>query len=370
LDTELSEKLRVRIIKNTLLGCVAYAIVVTVGVVNVMLGMSQYGYKPVLAFLVLISLLNISYIVVTKRRKCIDKSYAQKMLFVQLSTWLLFFLIALFIVEELRPMLLMSSIMAITFVFTYQKFLTSIITSFIIATSYLVISYVGIYYFQQSGQFTFDLLLVCCYLPASIFIAYMADRMAKQRNELKQARRKLLQADTERQTILHQLEVIALTDDLTQLMNRRAMRLQLNRELERVKRYYSKVTLLLIDIDHFKKVNDLYGHDCGDFVLKLFSEVLSETVRDLDYVARWGGEEFLIVLSQTPKSEAYKVALRLLKEVVDHSFQYDSRVLNISFSGGLNEIDASLSIEENLKIVDELLYKAKQNGRNQISCTD
>lgn len=306
----------------------------------------------------------------TKYRKRIGRSFARRMLVLQLLTWLIFFSLALFFVESLRPILLMSSIMAITFVFSYQKFRTSIFTTLLIASIYLSVCYIGIYHFNQPGKFSFDILLICCYIPASIFIAYMGDRMARQRNQLKITQRELQESIEERQTALKKLAVIALTDDLTQLMNRRAMNQQLVKELERIRRYDFHFSLLLIDVDHFKKVNDTLGHDCGDFVLKKFSEILTEELREVDYISRWGGEEFLVILSETELKKAEQIADRLLHKVSDSPIHYHSESLSISFSGGLIEIDSSLDIEENLKKVDELLYKAKQNGRNQIATSD
>lgn len=198
----------------------------------------------------------------------------------------------------------------------------------------------------------------------------MADRMARQRNQLKVTKRELQQSIEERQEALQKLAVIALTDDLTQLMNRRAMNRQLARELERKKRYDFHASVLLIDVDHFKQVNDTHGHDCGDYVLKKFSELLTDELREVDYISRWGGEEFLIVLSETELTKAEQVADRLLSKISHSPIHYHSESLKVSFSGGLIEIDAKLNIEENLKKVDELLYKAKQNGRNQIACSD
>ncbi len=370
MDKSLTEKLRSRIIKNTLLGSVAYFIVIAVGLINASLGMSTYGYSPFLIILISIIVLNSVNIIMTKSRKRIGRAFARRMLVLQLATWLVFFALALFFVESLRPILLMSSIMAITFVFLYQKFITSIYTALIIAFIYLLICYIGIYHFNQPGRFGFDVLLICCYIPASIFIAYMADRMARQRNQLKVTKRELQQSIEERQEALQKLAVIALTDDLTQLMNRRAMNRQLARELERKKRYDFHASVLLIDVDHFKQVNDTHGHDCGDYVLKKFSELLTDELREVDYISRWGGEEFLIILSETELTKAEQVADRLLSKISHSPIHYHSESLKVSFSGGLIEIDAKLNIEENLKKVDELLYKAKQNGRNQIACSD
>ncbi len=370
MDITLTEKLRSRIIKNTILGSTAYFIVIAVGLINAFLGMSAYGYTPFLIILMSIVVLNSVNILMTKFRKRIGRAFARRMLVLQLVTWLILFSLALFFVESLRPILLMSSIMAITFVFSYQRFRTSIYTTLIIASIYLIVCYLGINHFNQPGRFSFDVLLICCYIPASIFIAYMGDRMARQRNQLKATKRELQQSIDERQQALQKLAVIALTDDLTQLMNRRAMNQQLLKELERVKRYGFHVSILLIDVDHFKQVNDTLGHDCGDHVLKTFSQLLTEELREVDYISRWGGEEFLVILSETELSKAEHVAQRLLTKVSDSIIYYHSESLSISFSGGLVEIDPKFDIEENLKKVDELLYKAKQNGRNQIATSD
>jgi diguanylate cyclase (GGDEF)-like protein/PAS domain S-box-containing protein len=160
------------------------------------------------------------------------------------------------------------------------------------------------------------------------------------------------------------VEKHANTDALTGLLNRRSIDVILKREQSLYERYKTEFSILLIDLDHFKKINDMLGHQQGDEVLVQFSKLLKENVRRTDHVARWGGEEFLIVCSNTSIENAIAIAEYICKKVATHSFGSGS---NVTCSIGVSSINQTDSIYEKIiKSADDALYIAKEKGRNQV----
>ncbi len=166
------------------------------------------------------------------------------------------------------------------------------------------------------------------------------------------------------------LEALAHTDPLTQVLNRRALTLRLSAELERARRYESQVSMLLIDIDHFKHINDNYGHLVGDDVLREVADRLASTVRSVDIVARYGGEEFVIVLPETSQEGALAFAERIREQMAGHTFRAASdRSLRLTASIGVAcfPLPGVDSVEELFALADEALYRAKAGGRNMVA---
>lgn len=164
--------------------------------------------------------------------------------------------------------------------------------------------------------------------------------------------------------IKNELEVLATTDMLTQMNNRYSIMKITSIEISRAHRYNSHLSLIMYDIDTFKKVNDTFGHDVGDLVLTSLSTLVKKNLRTGDIIGRYGGEEFLVVLPNTKLNDAKVFANRLREEVEAHLF--DS-VGNITISLGLVELQTNETIDELFKRVDKLLYKSKNNGRNLVS---
>jgi diguanylate cyclase (GGDEF)-like protein len=163
-----------------------------------------------------------------------------------------------------------------------------------------------------------------------------------------------------------EIEKLATTDGLTGLYNHRRFQENLTEELKRLNRNSSPVSLMLTDIDYFKKVNDNYGHPVGDTVLKGVSKIIREEIRDMDIPARYGGEEFAVILPGTDSEGARNIAERLRKAVMDTTFSADGKSLKITISIGIATapVDAK-GKEELVEKTDKALYHAKHNGRNQ-----
>ncbi len=156
------------------------------------------------------------------------------------------------------------------------------------------------------------------------------------------------------------------TDTLTRLPNRRAIDDFIQKQEAHYQRYGDNYSVVLFDIDHFKSVNDTYGHDAGDVVLASFGRMLRRYSRQVDFTGRWGGEEFLVVLPKTNKEGAKRFADKLREVVAKSKFMYKGTRIPVTVSGGVAERAEHKSVEEMLKKADDNLYKAKANGRNQI----
>ena len=160
-------------------------------------------------------------------------------------------------------------------------------------------------------------------------------------------------------------------DTLTRLYNRQALTKKIHNEIQRAKRYNEPLSILLIDIDDFKKINDTYGHFVGDFVLKSLARILKENLREIDIVGRWGGEEFLILLPNTDSDEAVFIAERIKKEVNEHVFEVNGLKIKTSLSIGVATLGVHGSnLEELLQSADISLYKAKRSGKNLVISLD
>ena len=159
----------------------------------------------------------------------------------------------------------------------------------------------------------------------------------------------------------------AQTDELTGLSNRREMQHRLNAEYSRYQRSGHHFSIVLIDLDLFKHVNDDHGHDAGDEVLRKFSELMQAVIRQTDVAARWGGEEFLILLPDTSLLQALTLAERLRFEVANTEFTFAGKRLPITISAGICSIAKAGSVNELLKQADIHLYNAKEDGRNRIA---
>lgn len=165
------------------------------------------------------------------------------------------------------------------------------------------------------------------------------------------------------------LRRLASIDALTGTLNRRAFLQRTNDELLRAKRYLKPMSLLAIDVDHFKQINDRYGHSGGDAALVSLANTLQQQLRSSDALGRWGGEEFLIVLAETHSNEASMVAERYRQLLADLSVIYGTETIKMTVSIGVASLaleNGSVSSEQLIEHADQALYTAKRNGRNQV----
>lgn len=177
----------------------------------------------------------------------------------------------------------------------------------------------------------------------------------------------LEQEIAERQKAQAQLLELATTDSLTGLHNRRCFMESANQEFERARRYQTPLSLALLDADHFKAVNDCYGHPVGDQALQMLATTGRRLLRDIDLFARIGGEEFAILLPQTDQAAAWIVADRLRQAIMDQSIATKDGPLRLTVSLGLASFGpATVDLGDLIRRADLALYQAKQNGRNRV----
>jgi len=171
-------------------------------------------------------------------------------------------------------------------------------------------------------------------------------------------------------TLFNRALKMAYTDQLTGTNNRASFNDALYREIQSAKRSHSDLALIFLDIDHFKNINDNYGHECGDIALSSVANCIKETVRGSDIVFRYGGEEFVILLNNTDLRGAYIMAERIRQNIEGHTIAYGMDVLKSTVSLGVSvlkdaEFNVQTSAESLIKRADNAMYRAKQKGRNQ-----
>jgi diguanylate cyclase (GGDEF)-like protein len=164
------------------------------------------------------------------------------------------------------------------------------------------------------------------------------------------------------------LEKEVLVDPLTGVANRRALRERLKNELCRFQRYRQFFSILLFDIDNFKEINDRYGHWAGDRCLKEIIKRIKPILRETDFFARWGGDEFVVIFPGTDLESAAAVGERLRKIIQNTRFVYHKQEISLTVSVGVTEIDGSDPTQEMIfNRVDKAMYKAKKDGRNRVT---
>src|SRR6187549_1990785 len=186
---------------------------------------------------------------------------------------------------------------------------------------------------------------------------------------VKAAHAELRERNQQLESMLHSVEALASTDPLTGLFNRRRFADVLKREFAVTKRYRNTLSCLIVDIDHFKQINDRFGHDAGDQVLKEVARRIVGSLREVDLAARYGGEEFAILLPHTSKKDAKIVAERLLSNLRKQQFNFGSELVRVTASVGCagNTDVASGQAEDLVKAADLALYEAKNGGRNAVA---
>lgn len=175
--------------------------------------------------------------------------------------------------------------------------------------------------------------------------------------------RALFQKNIELKEKNSQLSSISHTDQLTTIANRRKVMEVLYTEVSNFQRHHRPFSVLMFDIDHFKRVNDNYGHEVGDQVLIRLAQVIKETIRETDTFGRWGGEEFIIVCPNTNKDMALEVAKKVFSSIHSHNFPLQ---IKVTVSLGLSEFTHIHTLESVLVEIDKKMYRAKQMGRNRI----
>jgi diguanylate cyclase (GGDEF)-like protein len=227
----------------------------------------------------------------------------------------------------------------------------SLILSLFIISSILIMFFPPLTILATDYSYSFKVRYLTTFLSVCFISSICEYSRYHSYNLLKELQRKIqLEADT---------------DELTGLYNRRYMYQQLDKMIKQIKRYKRPCSLLLCDLDHFKSINDNHGHSCGDLVLIETASRMKSSLRNEDIAARWGGEEFLIILPETDSTAAYQVAEKLRQQLSSQAFNCNDKQLSISMSIGVLQVDINARKEDLLNQVDDALYEAKHLGRNR-----
>ncbi len=184
--------------------------------------------------------------------------------------------------------------------------------------------------------------------------------------------RRFLEQDRALRRANEEIRILSITDPLTGCYNRGCLNMRLPQEIQRAARYNRPLSIFMCDIDHFKKVNDTYGHQAGDLVLKEFSKRINDSIRDkVDLLARYGGEEFLVTLPETNLDGALHLAERLRRVISEKKYNIGTKKINITASFGVAGFDSDnagdeISFDILVKHADKYLYQAKSEGRNRV----
>ena len=270
-----------------------------------------------------------------------------------------FMLLAVYTLNDLRGIMLMAFFALLsfgTFRLTSRQFIT--ITAVTLAGYLFVLVAL---YINQPLRLHLDreILYFIGFSLTCVLLVYTGSASSQLRERNRQQNIRLSRA-------LEENRKLATTDDLTGLTTRRHFMEILGKQKAWSERDGSDFVIMFADLDHFKYVNDSFGHHTGDKVLQTFADILKRSIREIDYAARFGGEEFVILLNNTDIEQARTIAERIRSSLEDYNFNDLAPALNVTVSMGLANFRQYHSIQETLMSADNRMYKAKQAGRNRV----
>jgi diguanylate cyclase (GGDEF)-like protein len=242
------------------------------------------------------------------------------------------------------------------FVLDGKRFL--VITLFNIFLYAVILMLIGHYHPEEIDEEKEWIIFLCYPLVALSFSLVSA--------EISHLRKYLKYKNDALEVALKKIEMLSITDELTGIKNRRYMLETLEHQKQIAIRESYHFSVAMLDIDHFKNINDTYGHKVGDRVLKAIAESISYEIRKIDYFARWGGEEFLLILAFTEPDKASITAERLRIVIEEKNFEDIIPGLKLTLSMGITSYQRGETIDETLGRADAALYEAKRHGRNKV----
>ncbi len=340
--------------------------VIGFGAIIVSLGFTTSPFSYFIYLLTYMIGFSLVAIVYVHTRTHFDFEDSKKIAFILGLNWCIGFVIWLPMLGEARPGALMLSLGIISYYYRYGNLLLSIFSCGIIVLLYVAGCSISHFYLNQPGDIVYDLYIIAAFIPVSLLLISVGTQYSQQKYKLTKLVKQQANLYSKLSKAHTELELVATTDELTRLANRREMNNRLTYEFDRIKRSKEPLSVLIMDLDNFKSVNDRYGHSFGDFILKEFADVLKNNLRSTDYIARWGGEEFLVLMPNTNGQQAKYKAEELARKVREREFTQEDQSVTITVSGGVAEVNANLSIEELINLADSYLYKAKSAGRNRV----
>jgi diguanylate cyclase (GGDEF)-like protein len=270
-----------------------------------------------------------------------------------------FLLILIYMLNSMRGIGLIAYFAIVSFGFFRLN-----LREFIITASYVCIGYLLIIMYIRIDQplrinLALELIQLVAFVMTNLVMVYTGAAVSKLRDGFRQRNLELADA-------LKLNTRLATTDDLTGLYTRRYIMDMLSKQKAQSERDDSDFVILFADLDHFKQINDNYGHHTGDRVLKSFSTIIKSSIREIDYASRFGGEEFVVLLVKTDLEQAKQVAERIRSGIEGYNFADIAPGLNVTVSIGIANYKEYKSIQETLMTADNRMYRAKEEGRNKI----
>jgi diguanylate cyclase (GGDEF)-like protein len=348
------QKGRLNLIKDLALGYIVFTIFLFLAYSLELINMKANEFLALLTF---IWVGNILYYLIVKTN--VNLKLKEPDLFMPMMIWSIFCVIAptYFMSGTMRAIFVMNYFVVVVFgVFklNLKQFIT--LTGFAVS----VLGFVIVFYMKKNPSTIHlfnELLLWIIFSVTSISFSLICNNVSNLRQKLKEQKLSLMSAFSD----IHKLSI---TDELTGIYNRRYMMDFMATKKLKVDKGIDDFIACIIDIDFFKKINDTYGHDVGDIVLKKFSNEINKLIRNGDCFARIGGEEFVLIISHVNLETATEVIERIMNKIRNLNFDgYPN--LKITISIGMKAYEKGTSIEELLKQIDVLLYKAKNTGRDK-----
>ncbi len=274
-----------------------------------------------------------------------------------------FILTITYLLDEWRGLMLMTYFGLLSFGYfklRFREFLS--VALFAILGYILIILYIFVYEAYRI-EIELELLQLLVFSSTVGVMLYTG-------SAIHQLRERSKQQHIELQEVLELNKTLAITDELTGLYNRRYFMEQLVQQKALSERDDSDFILCFCDLDHFKQINDTFGHFTGDIVLNKFAEILKTSIREVDYAARFGGEEFVCLLVNTDVKSALKVAERIRESLAKYNFSDIAPSLHATVSIGVSNFKQFNTIQETLMNADNRMYLAKQHGRNRVVYSD
>jgi diguanylate cyclase (GGDEF)-like protein len=297
-------------------------------------------------------------------RSGINKRFADPSLTIPQMLWgTTFLLVIAYLLNDWRGLILMAYFAMLSFGFFKLRF-----REFLSVGLYAILGYILIilYVFVNEPdriQVKLELMQLVIFSGTVFVMLYTGSAIHRLRERSKSQYVDL-------QAALEVNKRLATTDELTGLYNRRYFMEQLTQQKALSERNNSDFVIFYCDLDHFKQINDRFGHHTGDVVLQKFSEILKSSIREIDYAARFGGEEFVCLLVDTDIENAKKVSERIRKSLASYNFNDIAPSLQSTVSIGISNFKQFNTIQETLMIADNRMYRAKNMGRNRVVYSD
>lgn len=365
-DNDDPQSVRRSITFNTLFSAVGYQVPVSISYLALWLGYaSSYSYMHIAFFQLAIFTLIGGYLALTYVVPNPTRRFADLMFYIQIFCWLILYIFWVILLADLRFYGLISSFVVFTFVFSRSDIRQTLIIVCCYSCIHLACCYWAIDVLEQPGDLRYEAFLTYQFFLVYLFLGWMGLRIFNQKRALIASKDSLESTKQELEQAMAVLKKAAFTDTLTGLFNRRAMNQVLEARSKSSSTSYTDV-IIMCDIDNFKNINDSYGHECGDIVLKSVSNRIKNALRKDDCIARWGGEEFLILLDETDMKAGDIIANQLRELIKESSVYYNNQDIFVTASLGLAVMYYDSDINESIRLADNALYEAKKSGKDRV----